>query len=463
MDTLRTVLLCVAAAAVAAQLARTTTAGSRLMASAFIAALAGAALLRRPSVGFAVLVITTSTLWYTPRVPLALGPVRTDEGELLAFALIALGMLWVLLGGAELEPPYRGGLVLLVAAVAVGAGFALVKGTDSARVVSGIKGFSLYLLVLPVCLLYRTARQQQALVRLVMTVAVVGSAAVLASVASGRSLEGRPGVSVDPSDLAAVTRVRPALLPLLFLATMIVVGRISSRGARPADVAVLGLFLCVWGVSYNRSSWVALALAGSVLVCIRPGRRILARTLVAVLAVVGSAALLFTLALRGVAGPVPQTVAVRASTIFNDQAIQSNSFDDRELEYRDAGRALSAQPVLGVGVGSSYGARRAYYDPALQVIRYQDRLFSHNSVLYLYLQLGLLGLVAFAALLGEAARRLHARLRQPDEGAVVAAAAGCTLLGAVLESLLNPNLLLRPSIVVFCLCLALVVSPRSAE
>ncbi len=125
-------------------------------------------------------------------------------------------------------------------------------------------------LVVPVFLLYgATHSRQRSLARLVMTFAVVGCVLVLLAVATGYQLEGRPGLSIDPGDLAQATRIRPALLPLLFLATMITLGRISAGGIRAWHLVRLALFLSVWAVTYNRSSWVALVIAGTLLILIQ--------------------------------------------------------------------------------------------------------------------------------------------------------------------------------------------------
>lgn len=456
----RTGAITLAAAGLTLQLAQQAAAGRSYLAVLVVAGLGGVALLKAPRTAVTGLLVLSCTLWLSPRWPLGLGGVRTDVVEILAVGLMGAWLLWRVAQSPSVQTPYRAGLLLLAIAVPAEAAFALAHTGVRPQVIANVKTFGLYFLVLPFCAFFRTEEQKRLLGRIVVRVATVTSVAVLLAVAFGVQLEGRPGTAVDVTDLAQTTRIRPAVLPLLFLATMIVLARSSVHGATPARVLQLAIFASVWAVSYNRSSWVSLLLAGVLLLVIRPGARRTTRTLATGLAMVAAVPLVAALAYAGAIGAVPQTVATRASTLFNDEAVSSNSLTDRSREYDDAFRAISRQPVFGVGVGGLYGARRPYYDEGLGVIRYQDRLFSHNSWVYLYLQLGLLGLAAFAGLSIAVIRNATAALRRPDnDAALTAVAAACALVGAGIEAAFNPNLLLRPSIVAFALCLALVVQP----
>jgi membrane-associated PAP2 superfamily phosphatase len=119
--------------------------------------------------------------------------------------------------------------------------------------------------------------------------------------------------------------------------------------------------------------------------------------------------------------------------------------------------------VFGVGLGRLYGARRKVYSPVLNRVTYIDRPYAHNSILYAYLLLGILGMLALALLGRRVARTCAAaRLRLPVRDGARCVAAGFAVLGYGVLSLFQPNLLHRPSILALCLAIALAVPPKPA-
>lgn len=460
---LKAIAICGAGAVASFAVTRSTLQGRAGLAGLAILAVGAAAVLRSPRAAMLVLLALGGTFWLVPLRRISFGGVQTDEVELLGLAVLASWGLGKLLGGRSREgQPYAAFALLLAAAIVIGTVHAVLSEVPRTRVVPVAKTFTLYLLLLPFCSVFASTKAKRDLGRYIEGLVTFTAIGVLVAVSAGVQLDGRPGTAINVNDLAQTTRVRPAVLPLLFLVTMMVVARVSAHGLTAWRAVQLTAFAGVWAVSYNRSSWAALLVAGFVLLVVRPGPRRRRNAMAALLALTLATPLSYGLAQGGRLGAVPQTVAERVTTLFGDDAVTSNSFADRNSEYDDAFRSLSNEPVLGVGVGGTYGARYPYYDPALGVMRFGDRAFSHNSALFLYLQLGLLGVVAFTALSVQAFRFARRQAVAMHPGSLTAVAAACALLGAGIESLFNTNLLARPSILAFAVAVTLLAPPVDA-
>ena len=426
------------------------------------AALVG--VLARPRAAVLALLGLTCTVFLIPIGQLSAAGSRSDLAELLAVVLIAAFGWRELVVRGQSRAPFLG-LGLLASAVAVGCLWSATHGGARPFIVGDAKTYLLYLLVLPLNAIFADEDAKQQLERWILRIASLGSVAVLLALATGYPLQGRPGTVFDTTDVVQVVRVRPALLPLLFLATVLLVGHILVRGWNGRRIVRLALFLAVWAVSFNRSSWVALAVACLLLALFRRGPRRPRRLVISLLVAAVLLPTVFICSATGVFGRTAAGVATRLATIGQQQTFSngSSSFEDRAMEYTEAGRALAKSPVFGVGVGNVYGARRPVYDKRLQSLVYEDRRFSHNSLLYLYLQLGALGVVAFGTFAGQITRRCYRSVVYlPLTASTRAAAAGFALVGAGAESLANPNLLARASIVALCLAVVLLTPPRDA-
>ena len=459
-----TTLLTAAAVAVTFVVARQVARGNPRGLHLIVGSVALAGVLARPRAAVLALLGLTCTLFIVPRGQIAVAGSHTDFAELLAGVLIvAFGWRELIVRNQPRAPVL--GLGLLIGAVAVGCVWSATHGGERPSIVGDAKTYGLYLLLIPLNALFADERAKQQLERWILRIASGTSVAVLLAVATGYPLEGRPGTVIDLQDVAQVERVRPALLALLFLATLLLVSHILVRGWNALRAAGLMLFLAVWAVSFNRSSWTALAFACLLLAVFRRGPRRPKRLVISLLVASVLLPTVFVCSATGVLGRTAVGVANRLGTIGQGQTFSSgsSSFEDRAVEYNEAGRALTKSPVFGVGVGNVYGARRAVYDQRLQTLVYEDRRFSHNSLLYLYLQLGALGFLAFGVLAGQITRRCYRSVVQlPFAASTRAAAAGCALIGAGLESLANPNLLARASIVTLCLAVVLLTPPRDA-
>jgi O-antigen ligase len=463
LDRLRAVALTVAAAmfayVVAQRVIRT-----GVLAGALVAAVALAVLiLERPRATVAVMLVLSAPLAEFMRRQVSLGGVTTDAFEVLAYGLI---LRWAISRGREERTPswrFAGPLLLLVAGGTVGAAYGLAHGADRSFVFGQWKSYLVYLLVLPLTTLFATAAEKERLERWVVRFCVAGSLVVLGAAAIGSSTPSEaPNIPINTFGVTTqVNRIRPAMLWLLFLATLLVLGKVFAYGMTRARAAQLALFLGVWVFSFNRSSWAALIVCGALPALLRPGPRRPGRGLRTVAGALLLVPLLLGLAASGALGPTLRQVPTRLESVVNPKVVTEDAVQDRTSEYPFAFRALRHSPLLGVGLGRGYGARRPFYDPRLGVVVYEDRPFSHNSLLFAYLQAGLLGVVALIALGVAGFRAARTALRSLPTGVALRVLCGSlALLGYGIQSLTQTSLLHRPGITAAVVAMVLATRPR---
>jgi O-antigen ligase len=437
--------------------------GGGLLPIALVAAVGGLVIVAAPRPTALLLVVLALTAFKPPLHPMNVAGFSTDVPELLTYGLIAAWMLTAASGALRRENPYARPVLLFVAAAFVGAAYGLLNHADSYALKGQLKAYLTYLVALPLAAYFASVAQQRRLERWLFAVATGASVFVLALVATGRPVAS-DAIDVPVTTLGAITpaqRVRPSLVALLVLVTLLLIARVAVDGWTPLRVSQAVLFTLVWAFSFNRASWLAVTVPALLLLRFRPGvRRPLrgVRVLVGVLLLVPP---LVVTASSGSLGPSAKALVRRASSVVTPDVAREHSFVDRADEDRDAIRALVRSPVFGVGIGRQYGARREVYSPTLNRIVLIDRPYAHNSLLYAYLQLGLLGLLALGLLGWRVARTVaRAAVRLPVQDGARCAAAGFAVLGYFILSLLQPNLLHRPSILAVCLAIALAVPPR---
>lgn len=426
---------------------------------------AGAALFSfaAPRAVVLLLVVVSATAFAPSLLPLNVFGLSTDLPELLTYATIGSWLVARAIGRLRRNNPLTAPIVLLVGAAAVGAAYGLLNGGERYVVQGQLKAYLTYLVALPLAALFATVRQQRFLERSLMTVATVASVYVLASIATGRRIASG-AVDVPVLTLGVVSdvqRVRPALLSVLLLVSLLLIGRICVDGFTLLRVLQAALFSVVWAFSFNRSSWLALFLAALVLVRLRPGDRRPLRGLRAALVVLAIVPAGYFAATSGALGSSGEAIALRAASLVQPNVVQENSFVDRADEVKTARAALADSPIFGVGLGRSYGAKRPVYSPDLNAIVLQDRPFAHNSLLLAYLQLGVLGVAAFVLLGWRVSRTVSTSVHvlEVRDGARCVAA-GSAVLAYFIASLFQTNLVDRASILGVCLSLAMTLPPR---
>ncbi len=386
--------------------------------------------------------------------------VRTDLGQVLGYALL----LWLLVRGLSTRPgsPAGGGpLVLLTGAMVVGALVGLAGGGDPSTVLGQLKEYLLYLLVVPLLALTSDGRGSDALERAVTSTCTAGSAYVCASAATGGVLPVvSPDVEVNTLGvLVEAQRIRPAMLPLLVGAVLLLSARVVARGWSTGRVAQAVLYALALLFSLNRSYWVPLLVLLPALLLACPGRTVPLRTLRTTAVLVLGGPLLTLALLSGALGPTTGAAVERLASVGSSQITRDPSYTDRQEEYGHAFEALAAHPVTGVGLARPYGARRPVYDGLKGLVVYEDRIFSHNGLLQALLHGGLLALAALGWLAVAAVRSALDSVRRGGPGDGRRLAGSFALLALFLISLLNTLLAYRPATVAVCAAFVLARGP----
>jgi O-antigen ligase len=425
-----------------------------------------AAVFRWPRIAAYAVVIVTCFVTSPYVHPVQILGVRTDLGEAAAYALVAWGLV-MLVVHAEARRAARGSepFVLLVVAAAIGSLVGLDRGADHSIVLGFFKDYLVYLLAVPMLIAFRSRAARQQLETVLLRLADVGCVWVILSAITGGQLHvSSPAIAVETlGELVPAQRFRPPLLFVLLIATLLLAGRIGHRGWSPWRLAETALFLVTWLLSLTRSYWVPLVLALVLLILMRPGRRdplraVRATAVLAMVLLIG-----LPLAANGYFGPTTKAAVDRVTSIGSSKLSTDPSYLDRVDETRDGLRAIERHPITGVGVANPYGAKRLRYDPVTNSTYFEDRLWSHDSPLLVYLQTGLLGIVALLWLgVATIRRSVRARIQLADEDATRCLVGALALLALGLMSLANTHLLFRPAVIGAVVALVLSVPPVDA-
>src|SRR5256884_1006289 len=131
----------------------------------------------------------------------------------------------------------------------------------------------------------------------------------------------------------------------------------------------------------SRGGLLALAILGLVAVITLPQRRL-------------KLALLGTIVIGGIALLQVPFVAKRLYRQF-DPSYPYNTFEGRLQIWSDTLKMLRDRPIFGSGLRAYETVMRAYVSPG-----HKPELYPHNLFLAMWVELGLLGLIAFVVLLG---------------------------------------------------------------
>jgi O-antigen ligase len=376
-----------------------------------------------------------------------LGPVTPTVIEIAV--LIGLAVVWRKGGRSG----FTGPLVLVTAAVALGCVFGLSRGGEFSQIADTAR--ALLLVPLVFCIVYRAfAGRLPQLVAVVAVGAAVASVVELAASVAGWHLllvDERSSV-ITGADTTKVSRLAAPVLPLWGPLLILLVS-----GAFPTRPRWRFLLLVVPGLvhealSFNRSTWMPL-LAGVALVAIaRFGLRGVVRRLI-VAAAVGTLAL--GAASAGVFGATGEALAERVTSVVTGEALAEDSLADRTRENTAALDTLRENPVLGTGVGVSYGGEIVSYDAVHDRTVVDVRPWIHNQYLRMWLWFGAFGLLAVGLLMVRvAAVVVHSwRRRAPATAPIVALGLGLACMA--LQSIFQTTLIDRPCLLTVALLLAM--------
>ena len=313
--------------------------------------------------------------------PLPFGPTPAE-------CLLALAVLAVLIDRLSSDRPLRIAgplsvpLALVVLAAAAGAVTGHFSGVGNADLIFAARQLS-WLVVVPLLVVnvIDTERQARAALAfaglLALTKAVVGVIGVVAG----------QGVVVEG---ATITYYEPTANWLILLAIVAVVAALLLR-ARPPLWMLVGspqLVLSL-ALSFRRSFWIGGAL-GILLVILlssrTPGRRI------AVVTGVLLAVAVWTLSLQPLQADSP--IAQRARSL-EPSKVEENAQDRYRIdELANVTAEIRRHPITGLGLGGQWAATHP-----LGVEHENGRSYTHVVALWWWMKLGILGLLAYLAVM----------------------------------------------------------------
>lgn len=437
--------------------------GDRLLPTLVVAGPAGLLLLRYTREAALLFVLLTATLLPSRILPLSAGAVRTDAAELLGFALLGAVAFRACLGEGFRRSAFLGPLAAIAGAATFGVLVAVGAGAGRESWLAPYKTYLLYLLPLAFCWLFADPDARDRLEQWIQRIATWGCVLVLTAAAVGLGVpEGEVREVVTLGAASEALRLRPALLNLVVLATLLLAARTAVLGLRRVDVLRFSLYAALVAASFTRSTWVPLVLCLALLTLLRPGPRVPLRGVRTGLVLTAVSAGLFIAASAGALGATAEAITVRISSIGSDQVLTENSYRDREVESELAWQAISREPVTGVGLGQPYGAVRVTFDEFRNTRVASERRFIHNSYLGVWLGLGAVGVAAFAWLGVSVARAaVRAAREQTSRVGARCVAAGLAMLALGLQASFQTSLGSRSVLATVCCALALLdVPPR---
>jgi len=280
--------------------------------------------------------------------------------------------------------PLRPAVMLLAPAMLVGAVVGHAAGA-SIRFAFGSEDLLFYLLLLPLAVANLDIDTR----RLTQLLACVGALATLKAVLGLIEVAGHYGSSIEGT--ATLTYYEPAANWLTLIAVLAILAAALMR-ARPPLWMVLSapLLLACLALSYRRSFWIA-AVLGIVLVLMigasPGGRRLLAQAVMAVA---------LTIWLLGSINFQSQLPIVKRVASLSPSKLEANQQDRYRLDERaNVLGAIREHPFTGLGVTVPWAAT---VHP-LPVEREEGRQYVHFAALWFWLKLGILGLLAYVAVL----------------------------------------------------------------
>lgn len=422
MPSARTAIAVTAAGLAAGLLiAAATQALGPLGAIAPVATLAGALLLRLPALAVALLLGGAVLIEKESSgiLPLS-GEIDSIvlAGLTPADILIALGLGGVLLRFAieresdrpRLPAPLTAPLALLVVAVLAGiaVGHYSTAGAPAGDLLHRA-ATPLFLVAVPL-IVVNVVRDTRALL------AFAAVAAALAAFKGASGLYASLGGLGRPLEGGSISYLNPAPNLLMLSLVLGAAAAIVRRVRLPAWVlAGAPLALLALVLSYRRSFWIAAAFTLVIVVIVASRRRGRAT---AALAGIALALTLGATAIVGSSDPSASPLATRAKTL-TPEGLGTNRGDRYRIdERRNVIATLREEPLTGVGLGVPW---RAHHPLAES----HDRRYVHFAVLWFWLSFGLLGVVAYLAVLGTALWAALNVWRRHPNGTVKIAALAC--------------------------------------
>lgn len=357
-----------------------------------LAAAGGLALIQRPRVAVALVVslmvvcegrsddlVGFANFVYDP-LPLRLTPME---------CLLTLAVLAVLVGRLKTDRPLRlaGPLTIPLALIVLAAVLGLVMGAFGGVSAEDLMFASRqlsWLVVVPLLVVnvVETERDARNALALGMGLALLKAALGLIAVATST------GMMVDG---ATITYYDPVANWLVLLALLGVVAALVMRARLPIWVlAGSPMLVLSLALSFRRSFWIG-AILGVMLVLLL-GSRPLGRRLLFLTAVLLGIAI-WVLSFQPIQGQSP--IVERAKSLQPGE-VESNAQDRYRFdEWRNVTAEIAEHPITGLGFAVEWTARYP-----LGVNHENGRNYTHVVVLWWWLKLGILGLLAYLTFMG---------------------------------------------------------------
>jgi O-antigen ligase len=341
--------------------------------------------------------------------PLPIGPTPAE-------VLLGIAVLAVLLHRLSSERPLRLvgpltlPLVLVVLATAAGAVSGHFAGIGTEALIFAARQLA-WLVVVPLLVVNVVETEHE--VRIALAIAAV--LALLKATVGVVGVAAGVGVEVEGS---TITYYEPTANWLVLLAIVGVLAALLLR-ARPPIWLLAGspLLVLSLALSFRRSFWIGAAL-GVVLLGSRPGGR---RIVVIVGMLLGLA--LWLLALQPLQAEAP---IVKRAQSLEPTKVEENAQDRYRIdELQNVTAELREHPITGLGLGGQWVARHP-----LGVEHENGRSYTHVVAFWWWLKLGILGLLAYLAVMASClAMSWQVWRRSADP---ILSAAGLTLLCGLL-------------------------------
>jgi O-antigen ligase len=386
--------------AAAAILAGWTTArGSPLLAAPIVAAALLIVLAQSVQAAYAAVIVTASTFASAYALPHAAHLYPAEVLTVIGLAALAFSRS-ARFGG-------RIGVLLLALLVTVFSGIAVAKGhgVGALTAVDEARPVVLYA-VFWVALAALRANPRRFFAVAAAIAALIVVLSILQFIFRGHQLflsAGESFVTVE----GGFTRVRPPGLVLVYFGLIFAIAYLlwgpGRRGTRFTPISLGLLFALGILLSLNRNMLIGLVL-GLVATLMAVRRRGKAALFLGIGGIVTALTLSFLSS---------GTIAARILSLGNPSGLEKTTLSDRQYENRKAVATIKRHPLVGIGWGTSYGA--LFGLPSGKLV---DRSFIHNQYYGLWMRTGLLGLLAYVALLGTTAataiRWTRRREHEPD-------------------------------------------------
>lgn len=299
------------------------------------------------------------------------------------------------------------------------------------------------LLVLTFFVMYRAFRGR---VSELLAMLLVGGAAactveIFAALAGLQLLQTDERTQVlTGADTSEVSRLDSPVLMLCGPLLILLFSGVVSHRNRWVMVALTVPVLAMEALSFNRSTWGPLLVAFVVIAGVCWGNRGIVRRLTGLVLIGGA---VIGLASAGALGSTGDALALRVDSLISGNALQEDSLADRLRENTAAWATLRDSPLVGTGVGVSYGGTVVTYDDVMSRVQIDPRPYIHNQYLRVWLLFGALGLLAFGAVGVRVITLVYLCWRHRAPGAPTVIALGFGLALIALQSIFQTTLVTR--------------------